>query len=320
MKDMRSQKLYNSITSIDDRFVEEAREAKKRKSPAWLKLCAVAACFCLIVTAVGVSFPYLFGKGSDAPTPVDPIPPVTQDGSGKDDETAPNTGETDDTDNNPAIGGGAYPCTIHDDYMHVWDDFFTLELMTQEDARAWFDYAHEKDLEIGNNDGCPYRYTTIKQFIDDNGFTREEVEAASENCRTFVHDIDLLFDGTDEEIEAYYMDTSSRYKSFVRQTQVLELYIYIQFANEESLKNSPRNLSIIELVKYYDLDRETLEGYIAERNKHWEERKDKEIPNFNLDLIYGGNGVEAITDEEIASLGRWELDSLFYGVDDLRTG
>ena len=95
MKDKETKKLYDSITNVDSRFIELAQTKVKKKKSIWLKVGAAAACFCLIVTAVGVSFPYLFGKGGDASAPVDPIPLGTQDGSGKDD--APHSsGKNDD--------------------------------------------------------------------------------------------------------------------------------------------------------------------------------------------------------------------------------
>ena len=56
MKKNEIQMLYNSITNIDDKYIQEALAAKKRKKPAWFKWGAVAACLCLVcVSAIAVS-------------------------------------------------------------------------------------------------------------------------------------------------------------------------------------------------------------------------------------------------------------------------
>ncbi len=47
-----TKKLYNSISNIDNRFIEEAQAEKIIKAPVWRKWTAMAACLCLM--AVGV--------------------------------------------------------------------------------------------------------------------------------------------------------------------------------------------------------------------------------------------------------------------------
>ena len=55
MKKRETQTLYNSITNIEDKYIQEALAAKKREKPVWLKWGAVAACLCLIcVSAIAV--------------------------------------------------------------------------------------------------------------------------------------------------------------------------------------------------------------------------------------------------------------------------
>ena len=52
MKKKETSKLYNSITNVDDQFIEEAQaidHKKKVKKPGWLKWGALAACLCLII-------------------------------------------------------------------------------------------------------------------------------------------------------------------------------------------------------------------------------------------------------------------------------
>ena len=52
MKEKATQKLFGSITNVNDQFVEESRSRAKRKNPAWVRLGAIAACLCLVLGAV----------------------------------------------------------------------------------------------------------------------------------------------------------------------------------------------------------------------------------------------------------------------------
>lgn len=56
MKEKEISKLYNSITNVDNQFIEEAQTKKKI---GWLKVAAMAACF-VVVTVLGVG---LFQSG-----------------------------------------------------------------------------------------------------------------------------------------------------------------------------------------------------------------------------------------------------------------
>lgn len=54
----RSQKLYNSITDIDEKFINEAQSTKTNSAPvnkySWVKWGATAACLCLAVGAIAI--------------------------------------------------------------------------------------------------------------------------------------------------------------------------------------------------------------------------------------------------------------------------
>lgn len=51
MKEKETSKLYNSITNVDNQFIEEAQTKTKKKN-GWLKWAAMAACLCLMVVGV----------------------------------------------------------------------------------------------------------------------------------------------------------------------------------------------------------------------------------------------------------------------------
>ena len=51
MKEKETSKLYNSITNVDNQFIEEAQTKTRKRISKWTKWGAVAACFCLVVVA-----------------------------------------------------------------------------------------------------------------------------------------------------------------------------------------------------------------------------------------------------------------------------
>ena len=55
MKEKEISKLYNSLTNVDNQFIEEA-QTKAIKKNSWLKWAAMAACICLVFVAV-TTFP-----------------------------------------------------------------------------------------------------------------------------------------------------------------------------------------------------------------------------------------------------------------------
>lgn len=50
MKEKETSKLYNSLTNVDNQFIEEA-QTKAMKKNGWLKWFSIAACLCLVVAA-----------------------------------------------------------------------------------------------------------------------------------------------------------------------------------------------------------------------------------------------------------------------------
>lgn len=65
MKKTETQMLYNCITNIDDRYIQEAQDAKKRKRSIYLKWEVVAACLCVICFSA-ITIPNIF-KGEQTP-------------------------------------------------------------------------------------------------------------------------------------------------------------------------------------------------------------------------------------------------------------
>lgn len=65
MKEKEILKLYNSITNVNNQFIEEA-QAKTKKKNVWLKWAAIAVCMCLMICAFAI--PYLFEQTNDSAT------------------------------------------------------------------------------------------------------------------------------------------------------------------------------------------------------------------------------------------------------------
>lgn len=64
-----TKKLYDSISNIDDQFIEEAQEEKIKKAPVWGKWAGLAACLCIVVIGAAMVFhPWKTG-GTPVPNP-----------------------------------------------------------------------------------------------------------------------------------------------------------------------------------------------------------------------------------------------------------
>ena len=59
MKKKETEKLYNSITNIEDKYILEAQAAKKEKKFVWLQWGVVAACLCVICISA-ITIPNIF--------------------------------------------------------------------------------------------------------------------------------------------------------------------------------------------------------------------------------------------------------------------
>lgn len=65
MKTRELQKLYNSISNIEDKYIQEAHTVKKRKNLIWLKWGAAVACLCVICVSA-ITIPNIL-KGEQTP-------------------------------------------------------------------------------------------------------------------------------------------------------------------------------------------------------------------------------------------------------------
>ena len=75
MKERETSKLYNSITNVDDQFINEAQTKTKKKENGWLKWGAMVACLCLVVAA-GIFVPKLINSGEMGTSSVSDAAPM----------------------------------------------------------------------------------------------------------------------------------------------------------------------------------------------------------------------------------------------------
>ena len=77
MKKRETQKLYNSITNIEDKYILEAQAAKKRKKSVWLKWGVAAACLC-VICILAITIPNIFKSEPVPDNELVVIPDVVQ--------------------------------------------------------------------------------------------------------------------------------------------------------------------------------------------------------------------------------------------------
>lgn len=77
MKKRELQMLYNSITNIENKYIQEAQSANRRKKSAWSKWAVATACLCLICVAA-IAIPDIFKVKSIQEGEMTVIPDVSQ--------------------------------------------------------------------------------------------------------------------------------------------------------------------------------------------------------------------------------------------------
>ena len=110
---MKKEKLYEAIGEINENYICEAHQTTKRKpNRAWLQICAMAACFALIVGLGIGGFNSLNEHNGDLPGEVLQTP--TQQDTSKDNHT------TDSVIDNPIILWNAYS-EVQDSGFTEWN-------------------------------------------------------------------------------------------------------------------------------------------------------------------------------------------------------
>lgn len=118
---MKNEKLYEAIGEINENYIREAHQTTKRKSNrAWLQICAMAACFALIVGLGIGGFNFLKGHNGDLPGEILQNP--TQQDTSKDNHN------TDTVIDNPIILWNAYSEVQDEGFTELNGKTITLSL------------------------------------------------------------------------------------------------------------------------------------------------------------------------------------------------
>ncbi len=329
----KSERLYEILGQVDDDIVERTDPEKivKTKKASSFKWLSIAACF-ILVTVIGVvawkaglndhSSEFLndddinaeynanTSESESEPTKnTDTNTVIPEDTS----DSAENTADT--TENTYSANGGTGDCTVHSVAYHGFPYELT-ESVGEEKFDNWLENCKKKSEDYNDN-GCIYS-SNIYDFVHELNIPKETfVDFYNRSGYYYIrdYDIDLLYDGTAEENDAYYRDYLERENTIMAKRgafdQVKGYIITTRFTElQQALgekMSSFGNVSLAEAVYVLNMPREELEAIIA---------KSKElVPNvlrydYDLDLIYNQREyVEGLIKEHSA----FYVDLLFCG-------
>lgn len=224
-----------------------------------------------------------------------------------------NTADT--TENTYSANGGTGGCNVHSEAYHGFPHEL-IEHTNEEEYREWFD-TNEKMSENYNDNGCIWT-ANIYDFVHELNIPKEVFVDFYNRSGYYYYrdyDIDLLYNGTAEENDAYYRDYSERENTVMAKRgafdQVKGYIITTRFAElQQALgekMTSFGNVSLAEAVYVLEMSREELEAIIAQSKEL--------VPNvlrydYDLDLIYNQREyVEGLIEEHSA----FYVDLLFCG-------
>ncbi|MBQ4055103.1 MAG: hypothetical protein IJD17_05255 [Clostridia bacterium] len=236
------------------------------------------------------------------------------------DQPSNDTEEINDSDpadteeNSYSANGGTGDCTVHSVVYHGFP-YDLIETIGEEKFDNWLENCKKKSEDYNDN-GCIYA-SNIYDFVHDLNIPKEAfVDFYNRSGYYYLrdYDIDLLYDGTAEENDAYYRDYLERentimakrgafdhVKGYIFTTRMSEL---IKVLGEDL---SSGKVSLAEMVYILDMPREELESIIAQSKEL--------VPyllryDYDLDLIYNQREyVEELIEEHSA----FYIDLLFCG-------
>lgn len=199
-----------------------------------------------------------------------------------------------------AVGGGDYPCKIHDTNYHMLPSELTAFVGGMEVIEEKFN----KDT-VGEM-SCPM--LSIKQVIDEFDISVDEFAETIRLVASPIYDIDILFNGTLAEADEFYTDIDWVLSRSSLSTCYMNLYSEIEDGYPDGVKEIDggiRLLSIPEVVKLLDIKREDLEEMIKKSSDDGA----KQTYNYNLDMLYSPDG--EIIFEKPDDVSSYELDEMF---------
>ena len=204
MKEKETSKLYNSITNVNNQFIEEAQAKTKKKKSGWLKYGAMAACLCLAVMGAIV----LLQQNS-----------LTPDIDGED--TSENNQQTVSDYEEPIMpepfdlsnpSGGDWLRDYTQEYVLRFENLTSdiLELVPRDDFTAWLNKHHEE--KIASEERIPP--LTVLSFVMEFDISKEQLLSviAEYNDPSWTitrEDVDVIYSGDMELINRTFINEYS---------------------------------------------------------------------------------------------------------------
>ena len=173
------------------------------------------------------------------------------------------------TTDNPDIPYIPYrgECSVHGDDYHTVPAIFINYLGVQDDMNVWFS---AKDTP--SEDGCLWPNKNIYEFIHRYNLPKsvfiEEYNAGRACGLHRDYPIDLLFDGTADEVEEYYRkNDQKRALDSIKWKNFREIKSDIGFIARDKIEKSlsVNDYSIIQLIKYAEITVEELRSMISDQ-------------------------------------------------------
>ena len=190
MKEKETSKLYNSITNVNNQFIEEAQAKTKKKKNGWIRWGAMAASLCLaVVGTVAFLRQNSLTPGVDYEEPIMPEPF---------DLSYPS--------------GGDWLRDYTEEYVLRFENLTSdiLELVPRNDFTAWLNNHHEE--KIASEERIPP--LTVLAFVTEFDISKEQLLSviAEDNDPSWTitrEDVDVIYSGDMELINKTFINEYS---------------------------------------------------------------------------------------------------------------
>ena len=315
---MKKDKILDLLDGISEDYVNEAApKAAVRKNVLWARIAAIAACFAVVCTAA-LLIP-LSKKEPPENIPSGDVVSNSAEETGvktKTDESEINNEPVDTGENTseiivspneeetstsaPAIGGTSY-CEVHYSAYHMIPGWI-IDHIGKDRYEEWIENLEFSDLTLWNSE-CT-RPVNIKTVISEFNITEDEFAKYCNYPSDSVYNLNLLYNGTEEEIDEYYRDLEYFEHEPYRRAHYDNIRETIWFDYEKEIAELGLNqslynvftLSIPEVIYKLDIDLHEFERILKEA----EEKCIKTngvcyTYNYNIEMVYGTDTIQTGT-------------------------
>jgi len=231
------------------------------------------------------------------------------------------------TEPSAAIGGSQH-CEMHNEQYHQFLSELT-EPLDHEEIVSWVQAITDENKDVVTE--CTQPGVNIKTFVDRFQIPRETFEAYCNSRWACVHNIDLLYSASMEDIEAYYQDVDKRSATSMKQERLrrAKSNIITNHTTDEQLAGKSEEeraaiekevefsekVSMLRLIQLFQVEKAELDEAIEEAAA-WIHASDQY--DYQFDLAYNEDGTlkDFTIDPDKTVV---ELDAQFAGVDNFFT-